>query len=89
MNEISEWASSILNQNEIIQIEDIRGFLEADPATDNDIQLFESAKRGQPEIKLEKLDTPSQTPPQVVDDNKEDKLKEESSQSIKLEQGSI
>jgi hypothetical protein len=43
-------------------MEDIRGFLEAEPATDNDIKLFESAKRGQPEIKLEKLNSLVQTP---------------------------
>ena len=51
-------------QTDVIDIEDIRGFLEADPATDNDNLLFESAKRGQPEIKLEKLNSNAGETPQ-------------------------
>jgi len=51
-------------QTDVIYIEDIRGFLEADPAADNDNSLFESAKRGQPEIKLEKLNSNAGETPQ-------------------------
>ena len=56
-------------KTDMIDLEDIRGFLEADSATENNNSLFESAKSGQPEIKLEKLNSnPIETPQKDVKD---------------------
>ena len=58
----------------MIEIEDIRGYLEAESCPENDIQPFESAKRAQPEIKLEKLNSTVKTPQEEID---AEKVKEE------------